>query len=245
MNDKGLGFGKVIHIHVGKCGGTTLNSCLSSAGIAFTELHGPKAASQLEALLSWGASDLVFLITMRNPISRFISAFRHDQNRTLDESDTSIGSLQRRLWGTLFRSFSNPNALAEGLSSAEVGTRRLARWGLSNESKMHIGLGLSSYISPTLLQKLPPESTFCLHQESLQNDITAVFEALGYPLPNGIPHLNSTRSKTGQSGNHSQATKQVLSPMGMANLQEALQDEFFLIEATKHRFERQGIGAAS
>jgi hypothetical protein len=227
----------VIHIHVGKCAGSTLNACLHQAGIIFTELHGRKAKSQLEAILRSGIPEPVFLVTVRDPISRFISAFNYDRLRTLRDEVGELGGLQKKIWHTVFSRFAEPNCLAEGLSSSEIGAQRLARWACSRLSSSHVGLGLAEYMSMDAVLRLPAEHTHCFHQESLSSDIPILFTKLGYPAPSYIPVINS--STTPQSiENPLIADRHKISVAGEKNLQRHLAEDYRIMRILEERFSR-------
>ena len=224
----------IIHIHVGKCAGSALNQCLHEADINFSELHGPGASGQLDAILHSGIEELLFIITLRDPIARFVSAFNYDRHRTMTGEGHKVGDIQKKLWQTVFNCFSTPNSLAEGLSSPEIGTQRLAQWACSRSSSLHTGLGVADYISMDAALRLPAEHTHLVHQESLSSDVPILFTKLGYPAPSQIPVVNS-RAMFQTTRRPPMENLSEISVTGRKNLQRHLANDYLLMRTLEQR----------
>ena len=215
----------LVHVHVGKCAGSTLNTCLHEAGVSFVELHGHGADKQLEAILDLGVSEINYIITIRDPISRFISAFWYDKHRALTGQGPAITRLEERLWTMVFTHFPHPSALAEGLESAQEGTRVLAAKAMSPQYRSHMGLGLSAYITPALIQRLPKDKAFLIRQEMAAVDIRMVFSAMGLRKPGNVPRINNFQSLHSREFG-AVADARTLSETAQSALRSWLREEF-------------------
>tara|TARA_B100001250_G_scaffold59724_1_gene46542 strand:- start:9820 stop:10593 length:774 start_codon:yes stop_codon:yes gene_type:complete len=161
----GLFSQKIQFIHIGKCGGSYINDLLSKK---ISKIHMMKPRMN--------NSNCKYIIFIRNPLRRFISAFNHSKN--LIEFDTTgctynnlfndIKSPYYKLhnkiksklkvghpfneWNsgedyiTLMNKFKSANCLAEGLSSKNKEIQQNAQLLMRNEEVEHIFKGIGWYL---------------------------------------------------------------------------------------------------
>jgi hypothetical protein len=140
-------------IHIGKCGGSTIDNILTKNNIKFNKIHIMKPIFNTK---------YKYVITLRNPIDRFISAFnwryklvvsdKTQENRFKGEKDTLI-------------KYGCVNNLAENITSFDI-----------NESYIHhIYEDINFYLDDFLGKCKKEDIIGILTQEDLQNDIKQIF----------------------------------------------------------------------
>lgn len=149
-----------VFIHVGKCGGTSIASNIGQHAY-LTEIHMAKPLYVPRAR---------YLLAVRNPISRFVSAFWHHKREAKKEkfNNTKISKIVQN-----FESVEH--FIVDGLQSNSV---------LSSDSVKfscgygHIGMGLAFYLDPFLWKvgERNISNVFC--QEFLDEDL---HQFLGFP----------------------------------------------------------------
>ena len=156
-------FASYAFIHVGKCGGSYLARNLPRS----STIHMRKPEAE---------PNVGYIIWLRNPLSRFVSAFNHslalveydvgtknfddlynDESCPYYRLKNKINSVLETgepfcMWDSgstyveLMRYFGTANALAEGLSSSDRLVRDKAKWLMSNAQVEHIYKGLGWYM---------------------------------------------------------------------------------------------------
>jgi hypothetical protein len=140
-------------IHIGKCGGSTIEKILTKNNIEFNKIHITKPIFNKK---------YKYLITIRNPIDRFISAFnwryklvvldKIQENRFEGEKDTLI-------------KYGCVNNLAENITSFDI-----------NKSYIHHIYEDINFYLDDFLGKCKKENIIgILTQEDLQHDIKQIF----------------------------------------------------------------------
>ena len=143
-------------LHVGKCGGTSIMKAFLEKGILLEEYHMKKPPVH---------SETQYFIWIRNPFSRYVSAFNHskaivefdtsniDHNElTLNNTPAPMKIANKMKYGFaispgydfLVDQFESANALAESLSSSNKKLRRNA-YSLMQSPKEHIFKGIGWY----------------------------------------------------------------------------------------------------
>jgi len=154
----------IIHIHVGKCAGSSINKALNQSRVEFVELHCGDSSNELNRLFEQDKGDNVYLISTRDPIKRFISAFNWDKY------EKTVKNKTRNLeWIKIYDTFSSANHLAESLTSTDEKLRDYAEF-VFTDSNLHIEFGLSWYISLEQASRFPKSRTFIVNTESLVSD---------------------------------------------------------------------------
>jgi hypothetical protein len=179
-----VGFNKLYHIHVGKCAGSSINMALNKLGIKFTNLHCGNAPEQLKKIMSEDSGDNIYLVSARNPIDRFISAFNWDKYEKIIRKKS-----ENLFWKKIYATFSSVDDLICSLYSSDLDRKKLAEFAI-NKSKLHIQCGLSWYIPITTLNKLPMERTVVINTEKLVDDFNSFLkfiESERPPLINSLP----------------------------------------------------------
>ena len=66
----------LVFVHVGKCAGSSVSTALALSGVRFSHIHGVSQQPLVRDLVA--NPDVYFLISTRDPIRRFVSAFNWD-----------------------------------------------------------------------------------------------------------------------------------------------------------------------
>lgn len=191
-------------IHVGKSGGTSIVEQLAAHGIVFGQkFHARKPV--------YGA-DLRYVIILRAPIPRAISAFNwryHLVVQSGEQRDRFPGEhdiLTR--YGTL-------NALAEALYREDGSENPLAQGNL--RSIHHLGESIAYYLQPLLSRVRPAQIEGVITQENLRADCRAI---LGFELTSHrFRHGDTVPPEMG-----------FLSDRAQANLRRTLHQDFRCLE---------------
>ena len=209
---------KVSYIHVGKTGGTTLGALLKPKIPTYKEYH----------LTRNYKSDESFILWVRNPISRFVSAFNHSYySVTTDPKTIPIFDLKHCLnpchvkkalhqpfvfslkYDSLVRTFESANHLAESLTSEDEGVRTKAIE-LMNHPTEHIMKGIGWYLeNGTFLDKHKDSILFVGRLEHMADDIDALSSKLGITLDNTLKLRENV---------YTDPSKKVLSPLAIKNI---------------------------
>lgn len=152
-------------VHVGKCAGTSIETALQQMEIEYEGYHCFDANVRLKARLD-SSNDDFYLVTVRDPIKRFISAFYWDlyEKRIINDEVGPKGS-----WKSIFEAFATPNDLAESLSSSDRVLADLANHAVK-ESFLHMHLTLSWYLSVDLAKRLTSSNAFVVRAEHADSD---------------------------------------------------------------------------
>jgi hypothetical protein len=156
---------KIRFIHIGKCGGSYINKVL---GKELTKIHMKKPDINNRSYK--------YIIFIRNPLQRFISAFNHSKsliefdtigykyNDLYNDSSTPYYKLKQKIkskleighpfneWSSgvdyinLIAKFNSANSLAEGLSSKNKDLKKSAQLIMNNEEVEHICKGIGWYL---------------------------------------------------------------------------------------------------
>ena len=170
-------------IHIGKTGGTTINKLLNSNINNYKEYHFIKDYNNDEKYIIW----------IRNPISRFVSAFNHSfygihtdihdikqfdlehclmPGRMLDAKDKPFVFSQE--YDTLFKQFKNANELAESLTSENINLKNFG-YKLMNSLEEHIYKGIGWYLNNgNFVKNRNNRILFVGKQETMVEDIKAL-----------------------------------------------------------------------
>lgn len=159
----------MIHfIHVGKCAGETIIRELISHSIEIREYHCFNANNDLINTLSDDKGDNIYIISVRDPIDRFISAFNFDKFEKIIQNKTNNPQ-----WNSIYKTFDSANHLVESLISKNPSLNRLANFAV-HESKLHIHMGLAWYVNINTIKQFPIDRTHIIRTEYLKDDIDKV-----------------------------------------------------------------------
>jgi hypothetical protein len=178
-------------IHIGKTGGTTLNEQLKLALSDYKQYHHEKEYSDREKYIIW----------IRNPIARFVSAFNHSfygvhvdihKIKKFDWENCLIparmkGSMTRSYvfserYDELIRKFSSANELAECLYSNDLEKRDLARE-LMNNIEEHLFKGIGWYLgNGDFIKTNNANIMFVGRTETMREDLRSLSKILNVEL---------------------------------------------------------------
>ena len=172
-------------VHVGKCGGGSVASSLRAANFQFSRLHMQKPVA---------SPNKAYLILVRDPVARFVSAFnwrKHLYSTGALPPTNATGSLSKlrhRAERELIFLFESANALAEQLgtgcsSEASSASSLLALIG-------HVPQGFDWYLG-RLIEKIEPRQIAgIICTENFSGDFEHLF---GFPPSEDQNRLNYTR----------------------------------------------------
>jgi hypothetical protein len=184
-------------IHIGKTGGSTVHSCLKSAlGEAYNRCHMCKNYNDREKYIIW----------IRNPISRFVSAFNQSYLLVTEEIDNGkkytmqncivpermehtkkkYGFAFTKEYDSLVKSFSSANELAESLTSSDVNLRKRAVK-LMRSKEGHLFKGIGWYLNDgNFIKNRRSRIIFIGRTEHMTDDIEALSKKIGVPLKSDL-----------------------------------------------------------
>jgi len=187
-------------IHIGKCGGTTIYKRL---GIWRYHMVKPQIHP-----------DFKYILTLRNPIERFVSAFNFDYETVstdLDSVDinnidftnhvnpTKIIAMKRANKGfiyskhhdALLKYFKTANNLAESLTSEDVKVKRMANI-LVNKGNIHMGIGW--YLNNgDIIPLIKDQIIYVTFMDTLSEDINKLSKMLNIEPFNNDNYRKSTK----------------------------------------------------
>jgi hypothetical protein len=227
-------------IHIGKTGGTTLLHVLHQKKIEIKHYHYIDIAYK---------TNEKFIIWIRNPISRFVSAFNMSKSLVHFNCNIPIHKItlnnctnpQRiikkirnkskyafnRKYDRLIKFFRNANNLAESLTSADLERKRKAHT-LMNMSDGHIFKGIGWYLNNgSFIENRKDDILFVGKTETMSEDINKLSVILKKPLQKNLRI---------RKNNFSPKESKYLSPLAIENLIEFYKttDYAALIELNKH-----------
>jgi hypothetical protein len=186
---------KIAFIHIGKTGGTTMGALLKPKIPTFKEYHLTRNYKPGESFVIW----------VRNPISRFVSAFNHSYYSVhTDPKTIPIFDLKHCLnpchvkkalhqafvfsleYDFLVRTFESANHLAESLTSTDevLRTKAIA---LMNHPTEHLQKGIGWYLQNGAFVDTCKDAIFFVGRlEHMRDDIDALSSKLGVPLDNTL-----------------------------------------------------------
>ncbi|AGP95073.1 sulfotransferase family 2 domain-containing protein [Alteromonas mediterranea] len=215
---------KIIHIHVGKCAGGSINQALNSLNLAFVELHCGDAPEQLKKLIREDQGDNLYLVTARDPIKRFISAFNWDKYEKI-----IVQKASNPYWNKIYATFESVNDLCESLESKNSEKRELAHFAIK-ESKLHIELGLAWYCPLETLERIPKERLFLIKTENILEDFNN-FLSINFDDKPLFTEL--AKDKDSSNFRVNIENPKYLSPNSTEILQSALKKDFISFEYLK------------
>lgn len=215
-------------IHIGKTGGSTINKILRKAGVSYREYHLNKSYKNSEKYIIW----------LRNPLSRFVSAFNYTYHlvtydcRGLMVKDINkgnclhVGLIVNKIYkknnfvfnpeyDRIIKIFKTPNEVAEALSSDNNEIRNNALL-VMNYDFENIHRGIGWYLNNGDFVKNPNRNIiFIGKQETMKQDIKKLSNILKVKL-----NTEHTVRKNVFSPNESK----YLSPLAIQNLIEFYKD---------------------
>jgi hypothetical protein len=221
-------------IHIGKTGGSTVQKILN--------------IKQYHLIKNYDFNNK-FIIWVRNPIARFVSAFNMSyvnvnfKKFIKNTKDLGLRSvlLKKRInryltketdyifgkrYDELINFFKTPNNLAEGLSSDNKGTRERAEE-LMNSPLEHINKGIGWYLNNgRFVKNRNDKIVFVGKQETMDEDIEKLGTLLKRELKNDETRINF----------YSTEESKYLSPLAIENIKKFYKDTDYsaLIQLNKH-----------
>ena len=215
-------------IHIGKTGGSTVGSFLKKH-ISIKEIHNQKPVYN---------PNTKYIIWIRDPIQRFISAFYMSYgiiNDNLQIGGKAIydenGKFKRDAWSTeyidLINYFKTPNNLALALSSTHPDNDKaqtLLSYTNTGIGFQHMKAGHAWYLLHNdFIHKAKDNIIFVGTQENLQEDLEKLKGLLN------IPRYHQPENKRVNTVNYDK----YISQEGIANLKKFYEDDYTLIKILK------------
>jgi hypothetical protein len=213
-------------IHVGKCAGSSIKTALTKLNIDFNEYHCYDSKTALNIKLNQKDTSF-YLLTVRDPIKRFISAFYWDfyEKRILNDSVGPNG-----LWKKCYEIFKSPNEVAEALTSKDSTLKDLAECYILN-SKLHAEFSLSWYVSVENVKYLSNLNCHVIRTERADEDFQKILERFSVSL-SGFSGLTREKQEYKDSINNYNVT---LSELGRNNLNNAYLDDYMVLDGLYRR----------
>lgn len=212
-------------IHIGKTGGTTINSILSNCNIKYKEYHMKRNYKNKDKYIIW----------LRNPISRFVSAFNFSHHlvnyNCINKNPKDInmsnclyppiiktkiinkrGYVFHPRFDKLIKFFGTANNLADGLTSNNPEIKEKAIELMNYESKGHIFKGIGWYLNNgKFVENNINKILFVGKQETMKEDIEKL---------SGILNINLNIDIVVRENIYSSEESKYLSPIAITNLIE-------------------------
>ena len=152
-----------------------------------------------------------FVLLLRDPVDRFISAFEWDLHSK--SRDGTGRDLKNRVWQKIYDRFKTANDLAEALSSSQHARRDAAQFAMT-QSQLHMAFDLGWYVPPLAALALPAGRTHVLRTHRLSEDMLALSKTLGLTTRDVPRTKNDYKHKLPQD----RLTHGGLSDLGRRNL---------------------------
>lgn len=166
----------VIHlVHVGKCAGESVADALQQHGLPFKEYHCGEANVEIADRVLAGKENDLFVILMRDPVSRFVSAFEWD---LLEKFIAREKPQENELWRRVYDTFDNANSLAEALTSMDAVLRAAADHAMRS-SYLHMHFDLAWYLPPHIAERLSRKNAFAIRTEHINDDFARLLARVG------------------------------------------------------------------
>ncbi len=157
---------RIVMIHVGKCAGSSVILSLSRAltdRYVMYEMHTDVATRIIRDTLASKDEEFIYLIMLRDPIARFVSAYDWDKH-----SIFLAGRVRNPVFRAHFEEFTNVDMLARALSSEDGAQAERA---LEFAQFGHMGMGQAWYMPPDVVEALPAGRSFLCETETLDRDL--------------------------------------------------------------------------
>ena len=207
-------------VHIGKTGGTTIKQLLKPKLKSFKEYHHVKNYSDNEKYIIW----------IRNPISRFVSAFNHayygltanlSGSKGLNFENCLIPDrmikarktpyIFSKKYDALMLRFNSPNDLAESLSSTDTEKRNTAIE-LMKCTEEHLFKGIGWYLNKgKFVKNRHSKILFVGRQENMKEDIISLGKLL---------NLTLDENKKVRENTYLDSSMKYLSPFAIKNIIE-------------------------
>lgn len=215
----------IVFIHIGKCAGTFIRKLFIDNFLYIREAHMVKASAI--------PCPAKYILWVRNPLSRFVSAFRYVkslvgtdaslmQNLTLENS-LAPGILTRKKttgytispqYDELVKTFHTPSHLAESLTDPILREKALQ---LMSSDHEHIHKGIGWYLdNGDFIEKHHKDILFVGRMEHMEEDVQTLSRKLGFRLDVGV--CKKIRENTDPT------LEKDLSPLAIQNLKEFLRE---------------------
>ena len=212
----------MIHfIHVGKCAGSSVMAALRNRNIEFKQYHCFDANITLNKKLKQ-KNNSYYLLTVRDPIKRFISAFYYDyyEKRLVTDEVGPNG-----LWKEYYEVFKSPNEVAEALTSQDSMLKDLAESYIFN-SRLHAEFSLSWYVSIKHIKYLTAKNCHVIRTEKADEDFLKFLQNSNVDLSgfNGLGREKQDYKHCIDSYNVT------LSELGKNNLKNAYLQDYMVLD---------------
>jgi hypothetical protein len=213
-----IGINQLVFIHVGKCGGTTIDEAFKKHITRLKKIHTSKVIVN--------PNEYYFTI-VRNPIDRFISAYRYayalshqieeakGNTNTLEGGNLAPKLLERGGYDVIIKNaikdYKTPNDFAENFINNPI---------LKNIE--HIKWGISEYFTPNVLEKIRKNLIFVGRQEYLNEDLDKFKSWINTPIEFTPLRVNRI--------NEELRNKNQLSEKAIYNIKEFYRRDYEVIE---------------
>jgi len=213
-----IGINQLVFIHVGKCGGTTIDEAFKKHITRLKKIHTSKVIVN---------PNKYYFSIVRNPIDRFISAYRYayalshqieeakGNTNTLEGGNLAPKLLEQGGYDVIIKNaikdYKTPNDFAENFINNPI---------LKNIE--HIKWGISEYFTPNVLEKIRKNLIFVGRQEYLNEDLDKFKSWINTPIEFTPLRVNRI--------NEELRNKNQLSEKAIYNIKEFYRRDYEVIE---------------
>lgn len=213
-----IGIDKLVFIHVGKCGGTTIDEAFKKHITRLKKIHTTQVVVN--------PTEYYFTV-VRNPIDRFISAYRYayalshqieeakGNTNTLEGGNLAPKLLERGGYDSFIKDaikdYKTPNDFAENFINNPI---------LKNIE--HIKWGISEYFTPNVLEKIRKNLIFVGRQEYLNEDLKKFSSWISSPIEFTPLRINKI--------NEEFRSKELLSTKALSNIRNFYKNDYEVIK---------------
>ena len=164
----------VVFVHVGKCAGGSILAQFHKNKVSYTELHCGDSPSRLMGFLSDDDGSNHYVVSVRDPVKRFLSSFNFDKYEKIIQGK----GVKNPLWSEIYDTFESANHLCESMFCEIDRLRMLSHKAFFN-SFLHMSLTLSWYLPVECLVRLPMDRVSVIRTEYVENDLNSFFQHYG------------------------------------------------------------------
>ena len=192
----------IFFIHIGKTGGSTVDALLDGKIDSYKQYHNRR---EYKNIRKHNKHNKKYIVWIRNPIARFVSAFNHSyygvhtDPKTIESFDLDHSIFPTRMkdsmnhpyvfsreYDALMKSFQNANELAESLSSENTELQDRAR-ALMNRPEEHLYHGIGWYLyNGYFVENNNDRIFFVGRTENMTADLSALSKKLNVYLDTSL-----------------------------------------------------------
>ncbi|MFC3303636.1 sulfotransferase family 2 domain-containing protein [Parvularcula lutaonensis] len=217
----------LVYVHVGKTAGESIISWFENNDLSFTEAHVAPALPLLQQIVAETLSNCFFVVSVRDPIERFISAFNWDRHNLGLNPEATDASLKQA-----FAQLRTPDELVDVIRTGEASRISSAHRIIS---RTHIFFDLDFYLVRSgILHSVPADRICFVPLENLSGGLErfASQYMISQPKNFEVPHTKNNFTDDYEEGTFSKEMK----PINRKFLSSFLLNEYRVLWHIKRDF---------